>query len=397
MRVVHLVTATSGGAAQAAIRLHESLTEAGCDSKVISVQRRTRLVSSGGIKFQDIGRLSSLRSSSITFLQGSLIQAGDDLVSPISLDLLDWNDPDIEEADVLHLHAFYNLVSVKSFLKMYPCKKKVITLHDERFYTGGCHYSHECLKFISGCHTCPQVKPLFHSLVEKQKRDVKSLIGNNSRVVLVCPSTWILNRALKSFPETQEKSFVQIFNPIPSLDKSLTSNKSNDSRINFGFISQNLDNPIKNLQLLLKSFKQINQKNPRGYSLTLVGASEKNYSVNYENTTQTIVRNPGELQLLLSEMDVLVVPSSHDNSPNVLGEALMNGVGLIGSDAGGIPEIIHLFSQSLFQNGDQDGLIHAMQNYRLTDRLKLQRRAEEVFGYKAIAEKMIAVYSSWAL
>ena len=72
----------------------------------------------------------------------------------------------------------------------------------------------------------------------------------------------------------------------------------------------------------------------------------------------------------------------------------MNGVGLIGSDVGGIPEVIDLFRQSLFQSGDKESLIHAMQSYRLTDRMKLQRMAEEVFGYQAIANKMKMIYSS---
>jgi glycosyltransferase involved in cell wall biosynthesis len=45
-------------------------------------------------------------------------------------------------------------------------------------------------------------------------------------------------------------------------------------------------------------------------------------------------------------MDVLIVPSTHDNLPNVMGEALMSGVGLIGSNVGGIPEIVKSFTRN---------------------------------------------------
>ena len=394
LKVVHLVTSTSGGAAQAAIRLSESLVEAGYDSKIVSVQRRTKLDSNEAIKLQEIGKFSALRSSTFTFLQLNLIQAGDDPVSPISLDLLDWQNPDIESADVLHLHAFYNLVSINSFLRKFPDKKKIVTLHDERFYTGGCHYSHDCQRFVSGCQNCPQVQPMFRKLIEKQKRDLRNLTKEISNVVFVCPSSWILKRAIEALSEIQETNFIQVYNPIPNADVSLNVDHLNSSEIRFGFVSQNLDNPIKNLPLLLSAFKELANMKLGKYSLTLVGASANNYSADHPRIIQTHAENSTELGAALSAIDVLVVPSTDDNLPNVLGEALMNGVGLIGSDVGGIPEVIDLFRQSLFQSGDKESLIHAMQSYRLTDRMKLQKMAEEVFGYQAIANKMKMIYSS---
>jgi glycosyltransferase involved in cell wall biosynthesis len=315
-------------------------------------------------------------------------------VSPLSLDLLDWQDSDIEAADVLHLHAFYNLVSVKSFLRKFPHKKKVITLHDERFFTGGCHQSHGCLKFVSGCQNCPQVQPVFRPLVEKQRSELRKLISEATNVVFVCPSTWILERAIEAFPEIQEKSFYQVYNPIRSVNRIPNRVALKSSKLRFGFISQNLDNPIKNLQLLLSAYKDLTNVHPEKYSLTLVGESETNYSSAHPMITQTVTRNPAELHEVLRDIDVLVVPSTHDNLPNVLGEALMNGVGLIGSEVGGIPEVIDMFSQSLIQSGDLKGLIREMRSYRLTDRAHLQRMAEDVFGYHSIAKKMKAIYSS---
>lgn len=393
LRVVHLITATSGGAAQAAIRLHESLTEADVDSKVISVQRRKKPAFTEGIKFQEIGSIARHKSSALTLFQQKLVQAGKDPVSALSLDLLDWQDPDIEVADVLHLHAFYNLVSIESFLSRFPDKKKVITLHDERFYTGGCHQSHGCLKFVSGCQNCPQVQPIFRPLVERQKSALREIIREDVNVFFVCPSTWILRRAIDAFPEIHEKNFHQIYNPISSLSNLPTLSDSKGGKIRFGFVSQNLDNPIKNLSLLLSAYKELNNLNPDKYSLTLVGESETNYSSAHPLIKQTVTRNSADLQEVLGEIDVLVVPSAHDNLPNVLGEALMNGVGLIGSDVGGIPEVIEMFGQRLFPSGDLESLIRAMRSYQLTDRADLQSKAKLVFGYQAIAKKMKTIYS----
>ena len=124
-----------------------------------------------------------------------------------------------------------------------------------------------------------------------------------------------------------------------------------------------------------------------------MGKSKSNYSTEHSNITQQAVTSSSELQKLLSTIDALVIPSEHDNLPNVLGEALMSGVGLIGSNVGGIPEIVKTFSQTLFKSGDQAGLIQAMLNYELSDRSNLQEMATSVFSYQSIAKKMIEVYS----
>ena len=394
MKIVHLVTSTTGGAAQAAIRLHEALLETSHDSSIISIERRIENNSSVFVKKLKTNTSTRMLSSVVTFLQRTFIQRGHNPVSPISLDLLDWDDAEVESADVIHLHAFYNLVSIRNFLSTYPLKRKVITLHDERFYTGGCHQSFECEQISTGCKHCPQVHLPFRPLISKQKGKVVDLIRNKANVVFVCPSTWILERAMKSFSDFPRTNFVQIYNPIPKNDLLLGSEIDLRKVIRFGFVSQNLENPIKNLNLLLEAFKEVNEIHPDRYSLTIVGESDKDYAKDNPKIIQKSTYSSLELQGILMSIDILVVPSTQDNLPNVMGEALMSGSGLIGSNAGGIPAIIELFNQRLFANGDKNGLIQAMLSCELPDRAQIQNQAEIVFGYKAIAAKMIQVYSS---
>ena len=391
---MHLVTSTTGGAAQAAIRLHEALLEANCNSRIFSVERRIQKVNSEIVKIQRLSASVRIASSTTTLIQQKLIQKTYNPVSPISLDLLDWDDPEIASADVLHLHAFYNLVSIRSFLKKYPRKKKVVTLHDERFYTGGCHNSMGCDQIATGCQNCPQVRTLFRPLVAAQRKNVLKLIGSEQGVTFICPSSWMLERAMSAFPDFPRSQFVQIYNPIPRYVTLTNPSTPRVEGINFGFISQSLDNPIKNLDLLLSAFRQMSKGDLGRNSLILVGESEKDYSDHNLNISQTVAASTNELHRLFSEIDVLVVPSSHDNLPNVLGEALMSGVGLIGSSAGGIPEIVKLFRQSLFINGDKEGLVQALKDSKLPDRSHIQEQASSVFGYSKIVTKMLEVYSS---
>jgi glycosyltransferase involved in cell wall biosynthesis len=394
LKIVHLVTSTTGGAAQAAIRLHEALLETNYDSRIFSVQRRVGGKSTSIVEEMRINPAKKIFSSATTATQRIFIQNGSNPVSPISLDLLDWDDKELNSADVIHLHAFYNLVSIRSFLTKHPQKKKIVTLHDERFYTGGCHQSFDCEQVATGCQNCPQVHLPFRKLIEKQRSKVLDLIQNNHNVVFICPSMWILKRAVEAFPELPIENFIQIYNPIPRNVVVPEPGFNTRTSINFGFVSQNLDNPIKNLDLLLKAFEEISKHDPNRYSLTLVGDSVRDYSKDNPDVIQKSASSSFELQKILSSLDVLVVPSIHDNLPNVMGEALMSGLALIGSNTGGIVEIVTLFDQKSFRSGDEKELSQAMRSFELHDRKLLQRRAENVFGYKEIATKMMQVYST---
>lgn len=393
MKIVHLVTSTTGGAAQAAIRLHQALRDSDFNSSILSIERRAGNNSDEIVKRLSTSPISRILSSATTGIQQKLIQKGPHPVSPISLDLLNWDDAEIQKADVLHLHAFYNLVSVRSFLKEFPHKKKVITLHDERFFTGGCHYDMGCEQLNLGCRRCPQVRIPYRPLVARQRESVLELVSGNLDVTFVCPSQWMMERASNAFPEFSESHFVQIYNPIPANLVITNGGTTRDQGINFGFVSQNLDNPIKNLELLLDAFKQISVIYPGRHSLALIGESSRDYSMCGPKISQQVVKSTLELQKAFSVMDVLVVPSTQDNLPNVMGEALMSGVGLIGSNVGGIPEIVKIFGQSLFESGDKSGLVQAMQNFRLTDRTLLKERADSVFGYREISTRFMQVYS----
>lgn len=392
LRIVHLVTSLVGGAANAALRLNSALVQGGHESTVITVERRVKRAEINEVQAQMIGKRAQIFSSVVTFLQRSLIQKSSDQVSPVNIDLLNWDDSRIQASDVIHLHAFYNLATIKNFLSLYPNKVKVVTLHDERFYTGGCHYSYGCKQILSGCHGCPQVHGLARPLVSKARRDVLQSVKSYGNVIFICPSDWILENARQAFPEISPDRFIKIFNPIPALGKETKKRLSNRDRLILGFISQELDNPLKNLALLLSAYDKLNASHPNKYGLKLIGNSTNDYASNQDFIEQTSVNSKDELQAALAEIDILIVPSTHDNSPNVLGEALMNGVGIIGSDVGGIPEILNVFSLESFESGNEQSLISAILNFKLPNSEKLQNLANSVFGYDSISNVISNVY-----
>ena len=70
----------------------------------------------------------------------------------------------------------------------------------------------------------------------------------------------------------------------------------------------------------------------------------------------------------------------------------MSGVGLIGSDVGGIPEVLELFGQQSFKSGNIDSLIQALLNFQKPNREALRLKAEEVFGYEVTANLIAEIY-----
>jgi glycosyltransferase involved in cell wall biosynthesis len=93
-------------------------------------------------------------------------------------------------------------------------------------------------------------------------------------------------------------------------------------------------------------------------------------------------------------MDLLVVPSRQDNSPNVIGEALMSGVRVLGSNVGGIPELmmengcstVDATSPRNFANQ----ILREMEN--TYSRLELATKASEKFSYKKIGTEVKKLY-----
>ncbi len=391
MNIVHLITSSRGGAATAASRLNEALVQAGVDSSILTIERRN-----SPHERDDVIELKSTRgkllSSGVTLFQAKLVQKSTSLVTPISLDLLDWEDFKIQNADVIHLHAFYNLVSIEKFLNKYPDKAKIVTLHDERFYSGGCHYAEECHQLESGCQNCPQVNKPFRSLVAIQRKKIITEIRNAPNLIVICPSDWILKRAKSALPDHPPTQFFKIFNPIPKPEVQKSPIQNSSYKVRIAFISQDLENPVKNLKLLLGAFTSANKQINFGFSLTLIGNSKFNYATGNPHVSQSSVQSLSALQDLLSEIDLLVVPSTHDNLPSVLGEALMCGVSVLGSDVGGIPEIVNLFNQDTFENGREESLLKALLRFKPGNRIELQNQACAIFGYETIVSKLIPVY-----
>jgi glycosyltransferase involved in cell wall biosynthesis len=392
MRIAHITTSSNGGAGIAALRISRAQNEQGIDSVVYSGD------SSG--MFQELNlevQLSKsvnklILSKFVTLSQKTLVQRDKKLVTPISLSTVRDLDQIIQNYDLVHIHATYNLLNLMDIFKIAGRKPVVITLHDERMFTGGCHYSIDCQEFKLACSKCPQVRLPFRSLVRNQLHEANSLFKLNGGFTFVSPSEWLKEKAQGSHV-LQGKNIIHIYNPIPSkFTPQESRNYSQDDSIRIGFFAGDLNNPYKGLNSLLSALNLV--VNHRSVNLLLFGKGK----ITNVDPKIKVIRSQFQGDKLAHKAynmcDLVVVPSLADNSPSVVSEALMCGVPVVGSKIGGIPEVLNQFGFPTFEVGNSLNLAKIIMNFDYKkDRTFISKRAQTLFSFKRSALAHSSLYS----
>jgi glycosyltransferase involved in cell wall biosynthesis len=381
MKIAQITTSQNGGAGIAAVRLSQALNSVGANSTIVS-QRNT-------------ANQTSISSKSTTVFQSSVVQSGQDLVTVFSK--TEMKSKDLERYDILHFHSTYNLINTKALIDLARSRRIIVTLHDQRMFTGGCHYAGNCTQFEGLCKECPQTRKLFRKFVSREKLRVNALI-NSSNVHLVSPSSWLARLAQKSIFEGNPIQITR--NPIPENDLPAAkveykTQRNDEPKFVIGFVAANINNPAKGFIDLMLALHQLPRKLQRRIGLLVVGrgkllsVGQDVETVHLQNFQHDFGFNP------YKAMNLLVVPSRQDNSPNVIGEALMSNVRVLGSMVGGIPElleplncpVINTTNPRVFAERIQEE-ITSVQQFHYFD------RAQGMFGYDVIGSQMLRFYQS---
>jgi glycosyltransferase involved in cell wall biosynthesis len=397
MRIAIVSTSSVGGAGIAARRYSEAMNSIGLENDFFALTKNSQN-QVDAVRPLGRTRIETLRSKGLTVLQRELIQKDHNLITPLSL------EPNsvqkiLKNYDLIHLHSSYNILNKNGLVNLIDSGKQiVITLHDQRWFTGGCHYSGECKNYVKDCSNCPQATRLGQVIVAKSFRDRAGVFGKSTNLKVISPSRWLENLASKSLWLTRANLTV-IRNPIPTFDTTLLNlnlskidrNEPTVKRI--FFVSDNLQNPLKGLDVLIAALKHLRGIGVIGFHLYLVGNNAPNVANFPVETTILNARSTFQLCNYLHDADVLVVPSLQDNLPNVIGEAFSVGVKVIGSTAGGIPEIITPKTGFTFENGDSKALAHILMEFTPRySRSEILSYFSENFEYSTVAKKIKDFY-----
>lgn len=145
----------------------------------------------------------------------------------------------------------------------------------------------------------------------------------------------------------------------------LRSRKSNDGPTKIGMIGS-LKNGIKGLGVALKAFQLLDRKNI-DFQFYILGDGDVKI---WENQSQKLgIRGkvnfcgilPGGEPVLkwLDQMDIYIQPSFQEGLPRAVIEAMSRGCPVVGSNAGGIPELID--DSCIHKAGDYKGLANSIE------------------------------------
>ncbi|MGA7938079.1 MAG: glycosyltransferase, partial [Kovacikia sp.] len=185
--VLHLSESDiDNGGARAAYRLNKGLQSIGCTSQMLVRAK----VSADKTVISEKSVLTKLGPSISGIPLNLFGHSPSDMFSP------QWF-PDVIaskaakiHSDILNLHWVCNgFLRIESIAKMN--KPLVWTLHDMWPFTGGCHYSGECEKYIESCGSCPQLQSNHRKDISTWVWQRKVKKWSSLNVTIVSPSSWL--------------------------------------------------------------------------------------------------------------------------------------------------------------------------------------------------------------
>jgi len=342
-QIIHLSTSHHGGAGIAARRLHQALLSSGVKSVFVAIDRKGFLPQNGEVKIYRSIIIRLLGSLNSFFSQAISSETYFTLFSIPAMrykSLQKFGDP---EATIFHVHNWFNLINLRIIRKLLKDGYKLVfTLHDQRLFTGGCHYSLSCNEFKTNCNKCPMLPTPINRITKWNITRTEKLFHKfSNRITIIAPSNWIAHTGLDS-SILKDANFATISNVhIKQNDSRLMflNRKERKSRekITLGVASMQKKSHIKGGQVLEKLEQEILSANIPAEILYLADF-------------QTEIHNP---QLFWSLIDYLLVTSRVDNSPNVIHEAKMLGIPVIATNVGGIPELLNYEYDHLIEAGNQ--------------------------------------------
>lgn len=356
VRIVHLTQSVErGGAAIAANRIHEAVTDCGVDSKIfVEIETQNAAARNPMTQFNRLcRRVSKFLSKRLSkLLLGNMaVYFSTGLIPSPWFKYLEQEKPDI-----VHLHFLGNeILSIKQISRI-SCPV-VITVHDYWVLGSGFHldYLEECSAKKKNSILC-----LLMRHIEKSK--INSWQSKN--ITLVAPSTFVEN-LLAQHNLLSRFSIHKIHHP---LNQSLFKVQSKtQSRTALGLDPQlkyilfpagyGYEDPNKGFHILEDVLRNIRLKCDYDFELLLFGQNPGKFPKDFPCNIHFLgyVRDKHYLNHIYSASDVLVLPSRFETYGLVVQEAIQCGLPSVVTAGLGMDDIItHGENGFLVNYGDVD-------------------------------------------
>lgn len=357
MKVVHINKSDAGGGASvAALRIHRSLLRSGIDSHIlVEYQKRNENnehVAGKGFWYK-MNCTWQFLLERLRFLPDEKEKSLRFAFSPASAGISIAQHPDIQDADIIHLHWInQGFLSMDSLQELFSLGKPIVwTLHDMWPFTGGCHYAGNCLEFNERCGYCPLLKKPSADDLSAEVYQQKRKIFSKTNLSIVTCSKWLgslassssllRNLPIHSIPNPIDTNFYRILDRAKCREElGLPQNKN---LLLFG--AANILDVRKGYRYLYEALTILNDSFPsiaRNIELVVFGKLKKGTKELFPFVTHTMqfISNPETLVKLYNACNIFILPSLQDNLPNTVVECLCCGTPVVGFRIGGVPEMI---------------------------------------------------------
>ncbi len=389
MKVLHINSQDSGGAAIASISLHNSLKDKGIDSTYLALDNHYNFEGINYIFPKDTSKynLNYLYKRHLIpqyFRRRffNKILTSEHFSFPYSM--IDITKLKLyKNADIIHFHNIAEFVDVPSFLKKNK-KPIVVTLHDLYFLNGLLHI-----------YELNKLNRFTKNLLEKYKKMMEQFAKFDIKII--APSNSVKKAAFRINSLLTDKIEI-IYHGIdtkkyyPSNNPKVSENfKIDKSKKVILIIADNFGRINKNFKNILDKIANSNLKNIHILAVGNNYIAIKNDKIDFTNLEYSQNYSMNEIY---SAADITLVPSLFETFSLVTAESISCGTPVVSFDNSGPSEIInHLENGYLAKFEDYDDLIQGI-DYCFDSFNKNSTKLDNEFTIEHSTNKYIEVYKS---
>jgi glycosyltransferase involved in cell wall biosynthesis len=380
LKVTHFSTYdAAGGAARAALRLHEALLGEGCDSRMVVLRKSgsspncERVVPAGWLNEARLETVAALNNAvKYKYRADEAFSYEIDALSAPTSDLL----RHARGSAVLNLHWTRELVTSRQarLLAERTGAPVVWTLMDLAPLTGGCHYTIGCARYMDRCGRCPRLRSVREH--DRSRRNWKRRRREYSAtpLTLVACNRWTMEKARASSLLSDVRCEIiplaidtDLFRPIAaSLAREVLGIRENARVVFCGALQmgQRRKGQVELLDALERLPAALGERvDPASVLLLTAGtrdfASDRQFP--FETLHLGLLGDDRSLALAYCASDVFVSASLEDAGPMMVNESLACGTPVAAFDIGTASDWVRSGeSGALARVGDSAGLASAI-------------------------------------